>query len=177
MCLHSKYFVFGVTVVILCFTKISGFDLVEVTPTKISVFEGNSVKFSCTTDSHWEYCTFKLKDKSCNFEWKRRHMNVTIGSCHKSIRNRIEFVGDYLKHACKVKLKNVTLEDDGDWYCKMEQYVFGPIAGRSRIGKVKVDVKTNERGFNAEGFNTEKLRKALIGNGLIFMLFTISIVI
>ena len=67
-------------------------------------------------------------------------MELQIPKC-SDYHNRIEFSGNYDKHECGMKLKNVIHEDEGRWSCELEEYRFGGIRGNR--DKMEVKLKVN----------------------------------
>ena len=114
-------------VISLLYAFTNGFSLIEVQPQKISVQEGKSIVLNCAVDSYYEWCTFKHNGKKCDYEWRRDVYNVTELDC-KDYHGRAEYKGDYNNYKCGIELKFVTLEDQGEWSCEIEEYN----AGRTR---------------------------------------------
>ena len=91
--------------------------------TEIPSTVGQTVALSCQVDGYYEYCDWHHEDQICKFEWKRWHWAVKKQAC-PNLLNRVNFIGDYDSHECKVELKNVQLSDAGNWTCKVEAYGF-----------------------------------------------------
>ena len=72
---------------------------------------GTTVKLSCQSDSFYEYCVWRHKNRVCNFEWKSSHGAVKKQSCSQ-LQNRAHFVGSYSNHQCAIELSNVPF-----WFC------------------------------------------------------------
>ena len=85
---------------------------------------GKTVTLSCKADGYFEYCDWYHGSQVCKFEWKRWHSAVRKQSCSRQLRNRMNYVGQYDEHECKVELKNVDVSDSGNWTCKVEGYGF-----------------------------------------------------
>jgi hypothetical protein len=108
---------------------------------------GSTVELSCQTDDHYEYCDWWVgefdEQKECRFEWKSKHGAVKKQKC-PTLKDRIQFDGDYDAHECKVVLSNVGLADAGVWTCKIEEYAtFG--RGPVRRKKIKLDVFSGKK--------------------------------
>ena len=89
---------------------------------------GNTVRLSCKSDGHYEYCVWRHRNRVCNFEWKKAHGAVKKQICTE-LDNRAIFRGDYNSHECAIDLTNVQLSDNGEWSCEMESYVWGIVRG------------------------------------------------
>jgi hypothetical protein len=89
---------------------------------------GNTVRLSCKSDGHYEYCVWRYRNRVCNFEWKKSHGAVKKQTCTE-LDNRAIFRGDYNGHECAIDLTNVQLSDNGEWSCEMESYVWGIVRG------------------------------------------------
>ena len=89
---------------------------------------GSTVRLSCKSDSHYEYCVWRHRNRVCNFEWKKSHGAVKKQTCTE-LDNRAIFKGDYNSHECAIDLTNVQLSDNGEWSCEMESYVWGIVRG------------------------------------------------
>merc|ERR1712150_171666 len=89
---------------------------------------GSTVRLSCKSDSHYEYCVWRHRNRVCNFEWKKSHGAVKKQTCTE-LDNRAIFKGDYNSHECAIDLTNVQLSDNGEWNCEMESYVWGIVRG------------------------------------------------
>ena len=53
------------------------------------------------------------------------------------------FEGNYEGHECLIELKDVLLEDAGQWKCEMESYVWGIGRGYTRKKAMEVQVTSN----------------------------------
>ena len=89
---------------------------------------GSTVRLSCKSDGHYEYCVWRHRNRVCNFEWKKSHGAVKKQTCTE-LDNRAIFKGDYDSHECAIDLTNVQLSDNGEWSCEMESYVWGIVRG------------------------------------------------
>ena len=89
---------------------------------------GSTVRLSCKSDDHYEYCVWRHRNRVCNFEWKKAHGSVKKQICTE-LDNRAIFRGDYNSHECAIDLTNVQLSDNGEWSCEMESYVWGIVRG------------------------------------------------
>ena len=85
---------------------------------------GDTLTLSCQADGYFEYCDWYHKGRVCKFEWKRWHSAVRKQSCYRKLRNRMNYIGNYDKHECKVELSNVDVSDSGNWTCQVEGYGF-----------------------------------------------------
>ena len=86
---------------------------------------GSTVELSCQTDDHYEYCDWWVgeynEQTECRFEWKSKHDAVKKQKC-PTLKDRMQFDGNYNAHECKVVLTNVGMADSGIWTCKIEEY-------------------------------------------------------
>lgn len=116
---------------------------------------GTTVKLSCKADGYFEYCDWYHGSQVCKFEWKRWHSAVRKQSCSKQLRNRMNYVGHYDEHECKVELKNIDVSDSGNWTCKVEGYGFFT---RGDIVKnyIHLEVENITRGNNSPTSSTHK---------------------
>merc|ERR1712156_1289581 len=89
---------------------------------------GETVRLTCISDSAYEYCIWRHKNRVCNFEWKSSHGDVKKQTCTE-LNNRAHFKGSYSNNECSIDLENVQLTDQGAWSCEMERYVWGPARG------------------------------------------------
>ena len=101
---------------------------------------GGTVRLSCTSDSDYEYCIWRHKNRVCNFEWKRSHGAVKKQTCTE-LNDRALFVGSYKNKECAIELKNVQLSDGGDWSCEMESYVWGVVRGYTHKKSLPLNVE------------------------------------
>merc|ERR1712150_8717 len=101
---------------------------------------GGTVRLSCTSDSDYEYCIWRHKNRDCNFEWKRSHGAVKKQTCTE-LNDRARFVGSYKNKECAIELKNVQLSDGGDWSCEMESYVWGVVRGYTHKKSLSLNVE------------------------------------
>ena len=76
----------------------------------------------------YEYCYWKNNGRNCDFEWKRKAWNITKTSCI-GLNSRVNFIGNYDDHECKIEITNISSDDNGTWTCEMEAYVFGENSG------------------------------------------------
>ena len=65
---------------------------------------------------------------------------VVRQTCHDDISGRITLVGDYKNHECSIHIRNLFLEDAGEWTCQLESYVWGSTRGYVRSKSVKVEI-------------------------------------
>ena len=49
--------------------QITAFRVTTYEPTLIAIDDGGSVKLSCTVDDWYDRCTFKHKDRQCEFHY------------------------------------------------------------------------------------------------------------
>ena len=89
---------------------------------------GETVRLTCKSDSAYEYCIWRHKNRVCNFEWKSSHGDVKKQTCTE-LNNRAHFRGSYSNNECSIDLENVQLTDQGAWSCEVERYVWGPARG------------------------------------------------
>ena len=105
---------------------------------------GSTVELSCQTDSYYEYCDWWVgeydEEKECRFEWKSKHDAVKKQKC-PTLKNRMQFDGNYEAHECKVVLSNVGLADSGNWTCKIEQY---KAIGRGPVRRKEINLEVWE---------------------------------
>ena len=88
---------------------VSSYDFGHVNP-DVLVMEGSPLKLMCSTDDHYEYCTYTSpKKQECHFEWKRRLNGIKKMACE----DRIKFNGNYDNYQCGIKINKVTQENWG----------------------------------------------------------------
>ena len=132
-------------------TLVNQLDSFKIEKTSLSpqgpVKVGSTVELSCQTDEHYEYCDWWVgefdEQKECRFEWKSKHGAVKKQKC-PTLKNRMQFDGNYDAHECKVVLSNVGLADSGIWTCKIEEYARlgrGPV----RRKEIKLDVLSGKK--------------------------------
>ena len=85
---------------------------------------GETITLTCQADGYFEYCDWYHGDQVCKFEWKRWHSEVRKQTCPPQLKNRMNYVGEYDEHECKVEIKNVEVADSGNWTCIVEGYGF-----------------------------------------------------
>ena len=90
---------------------------------KFQATVGNTITLTCQSDGYFEYCDWEHQDKVCKFEWKRWHWAVRKQTCPE-LSSRMNYVGNYKSHECKVELTDVELADAGKWQCTVEGYGF-----------------------------------------------------
>lgn len=91
-------------------------------PNVITVNEGDSLDFLCTSDGYYEWCTFKRHDgKLCDFEWKRELWGLTTLQCSdfESRFNRTGWVEDF--------------QDCPKQFFSMEEFFFQAIMKNSSV--------------------------------------------
>jgi len=113
---------------------VAAFEIVRYQPRTVDLVEGDTLTLLCTTDTFWEWCTFKHYGKVCDYAWTESNWNVTVQACDDFARRQVEFHGNYNSHQCGLKLKGVRLEDAGQWSCQMESY---HSADRRRSGYIR----------------------------------------
>ena len=88
-----------------------------------SVQQGFSLELWCNVDGYWEFCSFSHvpSGKSCDFQWKRDIYNVTVTNC-TSFEGRFEYLGDFEKYECGIRIHQVGYDESGNWTCDMESY-------------------------------------------------------
>ena len=123
-------FVYGIPAFEIKYTSIYPSNPVEI---------GSTVRLSCQTDGHYEYCIWKHKSRTCNFEWKYISGTVEQTMCNE-IGNRTTFIGSYDDHECAMELNNIQFLDAGEWSCEMEKYVLGSLRGSSHKKTLRLDV-------------------------------------
>ena len=147
--LKSTFIVFLETVTLLSLNQ--QLDAFQIKKTSISpqgpVKVGSTVELSCQTDAYYEYCDWWVGDfdaeKECRFEWKSKHDAVKKQKC-RTLKNRMQFEGNYEAHECKVVLSNVGLNDAGTWTRKIEEYASlgrGPV----RRKQLKLEVVSGKQ--------------------------------
>ena len=100
---------------------------------------GSTVRLSCQTDAHYEYCIWRHKTRVCNFEWKYSSGTVHQTECEE-LKDRTVFKGTYNNYECAMELKNIQLFDIGDWSCEMEKYVWGSVRGSTHKKVLSLNV-------------------------------------
>jgi len=120
--------------------KSDAFKIVSNSQNGEDLQQGSNVTLSCKTDDYWEYCDWKHKSRDCKFEWKYSKDAVVRQTCHDDISGRITLVGDYKNHECSIHIRNLFLEDAGEWTCQLESYVWGSTRGYVRSKSVKVEI-------------------------------------
>ena len=96
----------------------------------------------------FEYCYWKHSDRMCAFEWKRASGAVEKQAC-AGFKDRINYVGDYNQHECKIELTNVNSYDNGSWICEIESYVLGDhVSGYKESALIQVLVLPQEGKIN-----------------------------
>ena len=96
----------------------------------ISPFKtGTNVTLTCRGISPYEYCHWYHDSGTCKFEWKYSEGKIQETFCSSSLTPRLEFVGDYEKHDCSIKLHHIRISDEGKWRCRLQSYILGPIPG------------------------------------------------
>merc|ERR1712156_391134 len=116
-------------ILLLCFYVSNAIEVIKtsVDPNR-PIQVGETVRLTCKSDSAYEYCIWRHKNRVCNFEWKSSHGDVKKQTCTE-LNNRAHFKGSYSNNECSIDLENVQLTDQGAWSCEMERYVWGPARG------------------------------------------------
>ena len=90
--------------------------------TNITVHEGENVEFTCIASDHlFQFCAFERANSGtiCRRKWRK------VTDCD-AFKNRAEFTEgpnpNVYKKKCKLKLKSVTLEDEGKWTCVLDTF-------------------------------------------------------
>ena len=86
-----------------------------------SIRVGEKLELWCNVDRYWEWCNFVHKPSArfCDFYGRRTglfHGNVTVNDC-SSFEGRFEYLGDYDKFKCGIRLLNITRVESGLWMC------------------------------------------------------------
>jgi len=86
--------------------------------------EGGSVTISCKANNWWNTCELIHADRFCTQENGGGYYNE-IGYCNEKYDNRIKMVGEYKNqhYECAFQLSQVTLEDAGEWICRLHMYL------------------------------------------------------
>ena len=100
---------------------------------------GETVRLSCQSDGHYEYCIWRHKNRVCNFEWKSAYNDVKKQTCTE-LNDRAHFRGSYESHECSIDLENTQLSDQGEWSCEMESYVWGLTRGSTHKKSLSLHV-------------------------------------
>ena len=118
-------------------------NAIQITKTSIDpnqpIQVGETVRLSCQSDGHYEYCIWRHKNRVCNFEWKSAHNDVKKQTCTE-LNDRAHFRGSYESHECSIDLENAQLSDQGEWSCEMESYVWGPARGSTHKKSLSLNV-------------------------------------
>jgi len=101
---------------------VTAFEIVRHQPRTVHLVEGDTLTLLCTSDTYWEWCTFKHYGNICDYAWTEANWNVSVQACDDFAGRQVEFHGNYNSHQCGIKLKGVRPEDAGLWSCKMESY-------------------------------------------------------
>ena len=56
----------------------------------------------------------------------------------------MRFTGDYDKHNCAMELSNVTIEDEGQWKCELEEYKLGISRGSEATDSLSAFLEVNK---------------------------------
>ena len=85
-----------------------------------TIKSGESLELWCNVDDHWEWCTFSHvpSGKFCDFQWKNDPYNVTVNECD-SFEGMSEFLGDYNKHECGIRILHIDQAESGEWRCDL----------------------------------------------------------
>ena len=116
--------------ILLAFVSVSvqAFGITKSEPKIAIVKEGDVLKLFCAVDGYYEWCTFRHKDRLCDFEWQREPWNVTVLECD-DYEGRYRWYGDYNYYECGLELTGASLEDAGEWSCSFESYHRGQYRG------------------------------------------------
>ena len=108
---------------ILLIPSIKGFHLTKIIPyhpRKISEGASNT-QLQCNSDDFFKFCTFQHLGKKCVFETNYSSgIPSKVNYCNFD-DDKIQFIGNPSKKECAIKLTNLTLDDSGEWSCKVEQ--------------------------------------------------------
>ena len=87
------------------------------------IFQGDTVDLMCQSDKYWEWCRWIHMDKFCDYEWTPAYGVHQIGCDFPD--GKVEFIGDYNKHQCGVRIHGLDARDRGTWMCEVEKYYVG----------------------------------------------------
>ena len=138
----SKEVIFLLAIIALA-SKVRSFDIVHTSIEHSnpggSARVGSTVRLNCKSDSSYEFCIWQHNGRVCKFEWKRQHYAVKMQTC-TALDTRVNFVGNYNTHECKIELKNAQISDSGQWSCEMEPYVWGPARASTHKDYLNVQI-------------------------------------
>jgi hypothetical protein len=63
-------------------------------------------------------------DQYCDFEWVSRGSGVEQIGCDFP-KGKVDFIGDYGKHECGLRVHHLDAKDRGIWQCEVEKYYMG----------------------------------------------------
>lgn len=79
---------------------------------------GRMLTLMSTSTSPHETCIWKHNNKTCRFDWNKRHNRVSSERC-EGYGNRVLFRGVYPAQECTIEIEKVELSDTGKWTCEM----------------------------------------------------------
>ena len=112
---------------LLILVHVVGFRVTKNDPVVTAIYEGDTVKLSCTVTNWYNICSFKLENKQCEFHYDDQSYHnsepypVKKKNC-ADLDSIIEFVGDYYNYNCAIKLGPVSLSESGLWTCEFKEY-------------------------------------------------------
>ena len=120
--------------ILLClslFSLSSGFEVTSysVSPDVSVLHPGESLLLLCKSSSDWERCKWVHRGEAesstqyCAMEWKRSSDSVTLTDC--PMEGRVRIAGNYTHKECGIRIPSIQTQDQGEWECHMEEYLFG----------------------------------------------------
>ena len=67
-----------------------------------------------------------------------------------ALGRRVDFVGNYERHECKIRIDVLKTEDVGVWSCEMESFVLGFARGTTQKETIRVEIQ--EKNNNDQQF-------------------------
>ncbi|TRY78631.1 hypothetical protein TCAL_14436 [Tigriopus californicus] len=120
--------------------KVSSFKVTTISQAHTVVQEGESLVLQCSVDDWYEWCTFRHKNKKCDFQWRKDVYNITVLDC-QDYEGRFQFQGQYNNNECGIEIENVAVEDGGEWVCEFENYYNGYYRGYGYQAEKKMTVE------------------------------------
>ena len=115
----------------------------------------SNTHLQCNSNDFFKFCTFQHLGKKCIFETNYSSgddkWTTSVANC--DFGDRIQFMGNPSKKECAIKLKNLTLDDGGEWSCEVEQQKTGDENqgnGIIVLGKMSLKVEPNDSRFRVK---------------------------
>ena len=91
---------------ILSIIRVNSFEVNIGDSGQVKIQQGSSVVLKCQGSKSYEFCIWSHGPNQCKFEWKFLSGKIKRTYCSSYFTRRLQFVGDYSKHECSVKLTN-----------------------------------------------------------------------